>query len=91
MAVRNSTPLMRRMDLETDCEVLWVQLSLPQIPYLLIGTFYRPPSSTTMYIAELANPLAQIPLTTPVILCGDFNAGDIYWDILQLLCQPRIV
>ena len=74
VAIRNSIPSMRRMDLETDCEVLWVQLSLLQIPNLLIGTFYRPPSSTTMYIAELANSLAQIPLTTPVILCGDFNA-----------------
>ena len=83
VAVRNSIPSMRRMDLETDCEVLWVQLSLPQIPNLLIGTFYRPPSSTTMYIGELANSLAQIPLTTPVILCGDFNAGDIDWDILN--------
>ena len=83
VAVRNSIPSMRRMDLETDGEVLWVQLSLPQIPNLLIGTFYHPPSSTTMYIAELANSLAQIPLTTPVILCGDFNAGDIDWDILN--------
>ena len=83
VAIINSIPSMRRMDLETDCEVLWVQLLLPQIPNLLIGTFYRLPSSTTMYIAELANSLPQIPLTTPVILCGDFNAGDIDWDIFN--------
>ena len=57
-----------------------VQLSLAHIPNLLIGTFYCPPHSSTSYITELANSFERISPTTPVILCGDFNAADIDWD-----------
>ena len=44
--IRNNIPAIRRPDLETSCEVLWIELPLRSKP-ILLGVFYRPPISTT--------------------------------------------
>lgn len=50
--VRSSISTIRRCDIETNCEVLWVELSLGTNKVLL-GTFYRPPKSSPEYLAQL--------------------------------------
>lgn len=70
--VRKSIPTTRRQDLETDCELLWVELSLATTK-LLIGVFYNPPGSNTNTLIQLRNSLALVNTSSPVVLCGDFN------------------
>ena len=64
--------------LETNCEVLWVELSF--VPSkLFIGVFYNPPSSNRNTIHQLQSSLAALPGSLPVVLCGDFNLPNIDW------------
>ena len=72
LCVKNSISAIRRIDLETNCEVLWVELSTGPSKVLL-GTFYRPPSSTPEYLEQLEMSLASIPESHTIVLCGDFN------------------
>ena len=76
--VKNSISAMRRIDLETNCEVLWVELSTGPSKVLL-GTFYRPPSSTPEYLEQLEMSLASIPESHTIVLCGDFNLPHVDW------------
>ena len=76
--VKNSISAIRRTDLETNCEVLWVELSTAPSK-MLLGTFYRPPSSTHEYLTKLEMSLASIPESRTVVLCGDFNLPHLDW------------
>ena len=76
--VKNSISAIRRIDLETNCEVLWVELSTGPSKVLL-GTFYRPPSSTPEYLEQLEMSLASIPESHTIVLCGDFNLPHVDW------------
>ena len=76
--VKNSISAIRRTDLETNCEVLWVELSTGPSKVLL-GTFYRPPSSTHEYLTQLEMSLASIPESYTIVLCGDFNLPHLDW------------
>ena len=69
--VKNSISAIRRMDLETNCEVLWVELSTGPSKVLL-GTFYCPPSSTPEYLKQLEISLASIQESHTIVWCGDF-------------------
>ena len=42
LLLRNNLPAVRRYDLESDCEVLWIQVSIERAP-LFLGVYYRPP------------------------------------------------
>ena len=78
MCVKNTISAIRRIDLETNCEVLWVELSTGPSKVLL-GTFYRPPSSTPEYLEQLEMSLASIPESHTTVLCGDFNLPHVDW------------
>jgi len=69
---KSSVSATRRTDIETTCEVLWVELST-RTSKVLLGTYYHPPSSTPEYLTQLELSLACIPESYTVILCGDFN------------------
>ena len=76
--VKNSISATRRIDLETNCEVLWVELSTG-CSKVLLGTFYCPPSSTPEYLEQLEMSLASIPESNAIVLCGDFNLPHVDW------------
>ena len=78
--VRDSLSAVRRQDLETECELLWIKLS-SNISKILFGVFYRPPSSTSDYLSHLEISLAGIPSSQSIILCGDFNAPENEWGL----------
>ena len=60
LMVREDIPAIRRQDLKTNCEVLWVKLAL--VPSkLFIGVFYNPPSSNCNTIHQLQSSLAALP------------------------------
>ena len=78
LIVHNSIPSTRRQDLETDCELLWVELSLTPTN-LLVGVYYNPPGHNCGSLTHLRNSLAITPRSSPVVLVGDFNLPNIDW------------
>ena len=54
LAVHKGLCCIRRTDFETDCEILWCEIIVMR-PYsrVLVGVFYRPPSSDIDYLKEL--------------------------------------
>ena len=69
----------RIQDLETECELLWIELTLNKRK-TLCGIFYRPPISSPDTIHSLHNSLNGIPASADVILCGDFNVPNVNWN-----------
>ena len=88
--VKSSVSATRRTDIETNCEVLWVELST-RTSKVLLGTFYRPPSSTPEYLTQLELSLACIPESYTVILCGDFNVPHVNWSMPSPYSPSRVV
>ena len=68
----------------TNSEIVWAEVQLEQSTNLLIGSYYRAPSSSIDSIHELEESLSKLPPRTVsknIILGGDFNAPDVNWDI----------
>ena len=64
--IRSSIPAIRRTDLETHCEMLWIEVHTRDGP-LLFGVFYRPPNSDATK-AGLAG-WARWAMAHPIIYC----------------------
>ena len=53
LAVHQGLCCIRRTDFETDCEILWCELiATKPFSRVLVGVFYRPPSSDIDYLKE---------------------------------------
>lgn len=75
--IKNNLAYKRRNDLELNgIECIWVELTLRNRK-LLIGTFYKPPSSGTMYSNMIENSvsLAVDTCIKDIIITGDFNVN----------------
>ncbi|XP_072021949.1 uncharacterized protein [Amphiura filiformis] len=72
----------QRHDLDTDCELVWIELSVVGSKPILVGSFYRPPSSPIEDLNMLRTSLARVKVDnySNVWLGGDFNLGDIIWE-----------
>ena len=81
LIIRDSIAATRRYDLETDCELLWVELTSPLLN-VLVGVFYNPPGFKDNALLQLQNSLTSLPSSLPIVLCGDFNLPNINW------CHP---
>ena len=71
-----------QVHLDTECEIVWVDLQLIGSRRLIVGAFYRPPNqSDPNYLEQLRLSLSRIKMNrnTTVCLEGDFNLGDINW------------
>ena len=67
------------LDLETNCEILWLKLLIAPSSFLF-GVFYRSPGSFVDILESLNCSLASIQgSSTPLVLCGDFNVPSINW------------
>ena len=64
--------------METDCELLWVEITFCSIKSL-IGVFYRSPNPPRNSLSQLEYSISSIPSTSTVVLCGDFNLPNINW------------
>ena len=55
------------------------------------GVFYRPPHCSD-HVSLLNQSLANVPTSTNLVLCGDFNAPDINWNSVVPLSsyQPSV-
>ena len=73
-------------DLDTDCEILWVQIALIGTNSLHIGSFYRPPNSDMTALDNLNLSLERLTHRTNgnIWLGGDFNAPNIDWSSMEV-------
>ena len=86
IAVRNELVSSACPDLDTDCELLWVQIDLTGAKSLHIGAFYRPPDSDVTTLENLNQSLQRLAHRTNgnIWLGGDFNAPHINWPLLEV-------
>jgi hypothetical protein len=72
------------VELETDSadtETIWAKVTLQDGKTALVGVYYRPPSDRSPdTVKTLGQILDKLDHNSPIILGGDFNAGDIDWD-----------
>ena len=73
-------------DLDTDCEILWVQIDLIGTKSLPIGSLYRPPNSDMTALDNLNLSLERLTHKTNgnIWLGGDFNAPHIDWSSMEV-------
>ena len=67
-----------------DSEIVWVEVQLKKSTSLVIGSYYRAPSSDIQSIHDLTDSLENLPANVKnknMVLGGDFNVPDIEWDI----------
>ena len=69
-------------DLDTGCELLWVQIDPTGAKSLHIGAFYRPPDSDVTTLENLNQSLHRT--NGNIWLGGDFNAPHINWPLLEV-------
>lgn len=83
IAVKNSLIASTEVDLQTDCESVWISIQVKGLSPVYIGAFYRPQSTDRDYILEIDTALSRIPQNASVWLLGDFNLPDIDWDTVS--------
>ena len=87
-----------RCDLDSEGEIVWLQLDLVGSKPLLIGAYYRP--QTTTDIEKLRDSINKIDIQkhSEIWIGGDFNLSDVNWSDLvvkpgskfSVLCQSLI-
>ena len=72
------------MDLDTNCEIVWVTIKIQGTKDLTIGSFYRSHTfgNTPEYLNALRESLEKIRKSNKgqIILGGDFNLPSVDWD-----------
>ena len=86
IAVRSEIVSSACPDLDTDCELLWVQIDLTGAKSLYIGAFYTPPDSDVTTLENLDQSLQRLThrANGNIWLGGDFNAPHINWPLLEV-------
>ena len=88
VAIRNDLVGTHRIDLDTDCEIVWVTVKIQGSKDVTVGAFYRSQifGATASYMNELRESLSRIKLTknSQIWLAGDFNFPDVNWDTLSV-------
>ena len=94
LAVHQGLCCIRRTDFETDCEILWCELiATKPFSRVLVGVFYRPPSSDIDYLKELERSLSLIERSgnnLSILLLGDFNLPQIVWSTPSPTCPGSL-
>ena len=80
-----------RRDLESDCEMLWLEL-LTSGGKVNFVTFYRPPDSSMDSLQQLMTSRSFATSSNlPLILCGDVNVPEIDWSLSMSSPAARIL
>ncbi|XP_068757932.1 uncharacterized protein [Montipora capricornis] len=83
LACSHEISSIRRSELETECEIMWCEIIILN-PYsrIMVGVFYRPPSTDVSYLLELEKSLCLLERsenTFTTFLLGDFNLPNVDW------------
>ena len=82
LAVANEYACVRRMDLETSMELLWVEVKLDPATSLFVGVAYLPkPSTSVLEQLELSldKTVSQCRVNDNILIFGDWNCRDMVW------------
>ncbi|XP_072048268.1 uncharacterized protein [Amphiura filiformis] len=87
IAYKTDLVVAHRVDLDSDTEILWIQLELFGSKPVLIGAYYRHPSSKGEVLEQLDVSLSKIDSSKcpNVWLAGDFNLAGIDWETQSTL------
>lgn len=87
IAVRNEFQSTEIKELQTDCEIVWVELTIQNSRKLLISSFYRPQPNDDTSLEQLNMSLSRTnPNSKSIILVsGDFNLGNIDWETSSVI------
>ena len=68
-------------NLQTDCEIVWVELSIQNSRKLLLSSFYRSQPNDDVSIEKVNQSLRRLNPNSKsiIIVSGDFNLGNIDW------------
>ena len=82
VAIRNGIDGIRQVDLETDCEAVWLKITTKGAKALYVGGYYRPHVDDAHSAEELMKSLSLLSNKTAshIWLAGDFNYPGIDWD-----------
>ena len=73
--IKNDIPCKRRQDLELlNIECVWLEVNIKNRK-LLVGTFYRPPCSSSQILTDIENSIGLAVDTgiSDIVITGDFN------------------
>ena len=87
IAISKLIPSYEMTALQTECELLWIQVVVGNGNKLFIGAYYRPHIDDQQSIDELNLSLQKLHETTTdakIWLIGDFNAPCIDWESMSL-------
>ena len=85
LAINNSLNFRRRYELESDLEMVCIEINVDNSPKILLSTIYRPPDSTPSKDFDSVNKIAEfLDKSTRIlkghsIVLGDFNYPSISW------------
>ncbi|XP_072022667.1 uncharacterized protein [Amphiura filiformis] len=81
IAIKNDIIALHRVDLDTECEIVWAQIEIIGAKSIIVGAYYRPPKSDMAYFRQLRESLNKIKKSqhSNIWLAGDLNLGDIDW------------
>ena len=83
IAVSNKYIASSLPELDTNCELIWINLQCKGARPLYICTFYRPPKSDFEVLEALGKSLGDLnqhKSLPNIVLAGDFNLPDILWE-----------
>ena len=76
--VCDSMVALHHTDLETNYELLWLQLHTFN-KIINLAVYYRPPNISARNLHEFNSTLSSTSSNLPIVLCGDFNLHEINW------------
>ena len=84
LAVNSRLASLRRCDLETNMEILWVEIRVDVSRSVFLGTVYLPPNSDLSVVsnfdASVDKVRAEAKSKDSIIILGDFNMSDAVWE-----------
>ncbi|KAK6186985.1 hypothetical protein SNE40_006239 [Patella caerulea] len=92
--VRPDLPAEECLDLDSTCEIKWAKVRTSSNEAILIGAYYREPKSKIEALDELEKSLSKIQndpsyRNMKIFLGGDFNLGDIEWEVGRPMVDAR--
>lgn len=83
LAVDSQLPSLRRCDLETGIEILWVEIKIGVSRSVFLGTAYLPPDSDLSAVSSLDASIEKVRSVSKcndsIVILGDFNMPDADW------------
>ena len=82
IAVKSNFVCTQMHEIDTESESVWIEIEVNGTKPILVGSCYRPPSTSKDYLNSLRDSLGKVNMNhySNIWLGGDFNLGDIIWE-----------